>query len=106
VNATVAQNDPPAIATTPPPVGNQKVSVVGTNVAGFTIHTSIVPGASNVRLALETDDGQTIASEFAPDGSTSASIDAPAGTHGRVVLIVTYDRGQGQESTVKSIDIP
>jgi len=98
-----AQADPPAVA---PPVERQKVSVLGTNLAGFTVRTSIVSGAANIRLALETTDGQTIASEFVPDGATSATIDAPAGTHGRVVLIATYDRGQGQESTVKSIDIP
>jgi hypothetical protein len=101
--APVAKNDSPA---TPPPAPDAKISVAGTNVAGYTVRTSIVAGASNVRLALETADGQTIASEFVPDGATTASIDAPAGTHGRVVLIATYDRGQGQESTVKPIDIP
>ncbi|HZY99171.1 MAG TPA: hypothetical protein VFE36_06335 [Candidatus Baltobacteraceae bacterium] len=106
VTAPAQHDDPPAQASTPPPGAQQKVSVVGTNVAGFTIHTSIVAGASNVRLALETNDGETIASEFVPDGATAASIDAPPGTHGRVVLIATYDRGQGQESTVKPIDIP
>lgn len=104
--AAAPRNDPPATAAPPPAPEAQKVSIVGTNVAGFTIHTSIPAGASNVRLALETADGQTIASEFVPDGATSASIDAPAGTHGAVVLIATYDLGQGQESTVKSIDIP
>jgi len=103
---SVQRNDPPAAQSTPAPVAQQKISVVGTNVAGFTIHTSIASGATNVRLALETNEGETIASEFVPDGATTASIDAPPGTHGRVVLIATYDRGQGQESTVKPIDIP
>jgi hypothetical protein len=105
-SVSAPHDDPPAQASTPPPADPQKVSIVGTNVAGFTVHTSIVAGASNVRLALETNDGATIASEFVPDGATTASIDAPPGTHGRVVLIATYDRGQGQESTVKPIDIP
>ena len=106
VVAAAPRNDPPAPASTPPPADPQKISIVGTNIAGYTVHTSIVAGATNVRLALETNDGATIASEFIPDGATAASIDAPPGTHGRVVLIATYDRGQGQESTVKPIDIP
>ncbi|HEY1976089.1 MAG TPA: hypothetical protein VGG89_06085 [Candidatus Baltobacteraceae bacterium] len=106
VTASAPRNDPPVQTTTPPPADAQKVSVVGTNIAGFTVHTSIVAGAANIRIALETDDGSTIASEFVPDGATTASIDAPPGTHGRIVLIATYDRGQGQESTVKPIDIP
>lgn len=103
--APAQQNDPPA-QPAPPPAEPQKISIAGTNVAGYTVHTSIVSGAANIRLALETEDGSTIASEFVPDGATTASIDAPPGTHGRVVLIATYDRGQGQESTVKPIDIP
>ncbi|MBV8331601.1 MAG: hypothetical protein JO192_02610 [Candidatus Eremiobacteraeota bacterium] len=102
--AAPPRDDPPA--QTPPPVEQQHVNVVGTNVAGFTVRTSIVPGATNVRLALETADGQTIASEYVQDGATTASVDAPPGTHGRIVLIATYDLGQGQESTVKTIDIP
>ena len=106
-----AKSDPPPAAAatadpTPPPPDRQHVSIAGTNLAGFTVRTSLPATASNVRLALETADGTTIASEFVPDGATTASIDAPAGTHGKVVLIATYDRGQGQESTVKTIDIP
>lgn len=106
VAAHAQQNDPPAQASIPPAAEQQKISIAGTSIAGFTVHTSIASGAANIRLALETDDGSTIASEFVPDGATTASIDAPPGTHGRVVLIATYDRGQGQESTVKPIDIP
>jgi hypothetical protein len=104
VAAPAQQNDPPSQA--PPAEQQQKISIAGTSIAGFTVHTSIAPGAANIRLALETEDGSTIASEFVPDGATSATIDAPPRTRGRVVLIATYDRGQGQESTVKPIDIP
>lgn len=106
IGAPAQPNDAPAQVSTPPPAQPQKISIAGTSVAGFTVHTSIASGAANIRLALETEDGSTIASEFVPDGATTASIDAPPGTHGRVVLIATYDRGQGQESTVKPIDIP
>jgi hypothetical protein len=78
----------------------------GSDAAGYTVRTTIPAGATNVRIALETTDGTTLASEFVADGEATASIDAPPGTHGRIVLISTYDRGQGQESTVKTLDIP
>ncbi|MBV8489936.1 MAG: hypothetical protein JO199_05335 [Candidatus Eremiobacteraeota bacterium] len=100
----VADADP--VAPAPPPPVRQTVSMQGSDAAGYTVHTTIPAGASNVRIALERTDGTTLASEFVPDGEGTASIDAPAGTHGRVVLISTYDRGQGQESTVKTLDIP
>jgi hypothetical protein len=99
-----AQNDP--VEPLPPPAMRQSVTVQGSDASGYTVHTTIAAGATNVRIALETNDGRTLASEFVPDGATTASIDAPAGTHGRIVLISTYDRGQGQESTVKTIDVP
>ncbi len=103
VRAPAAQSDPMQTA---PPADPQHVSVLGTNIAGYTVHTSIPADATNVRIALETPSGQTIASEFVEDGARSATVDAPPGTHGEIVLISTYDRGQGQESTVKTIDLP
>jgi hypothetical protein len=70
------------------------------------LHVAVASGASNVRLALETTAGATIASQSVPDGVTSAAIAIPRGTHGRVVLVTTYNRGSGEESTVKAIDVP
>ena len=64
------------------------------------------PARRNVRLALETTEGATIASQSVPDGATSAAIAIPHGVHGRVVLVTTYNRGSGEESTVKAIDVP
>jgi hypothetical protein len=103
--AASQQQDPVAQSTsaTPPP---SRPLVTYQSDTGYTVHATIAPGATNVRIALETTDGQTLASEYVPDGATTATIDAPPGTHGRIALIATYDRGQGQESTVKSINIP
>jgi hypothetical protein len=70
------------------------------------LHVAVASGASNVRLALETTAGATIASQSVPNGATSAAIAIPRGTHGRVVLVTTYDRGSGEESTVKAVDVP
>jgi hypothetical protein len=70
------------------------------------LHVAVAPGASNVRLALETLTGTTIASQSVPDGATSAAIAIPRSVHGRVVLVTTYNRGSGEESTVKAIDVP
>jgi hypothetical protein len=70
------------------------------------LHVAVAPGASNVRLALETLSGSTIASQSVPNGAGSAAIAIPRGVHGRIVLVTTYDRGSGEESTVKAIDVP
>jgi hypothetical protein len=70
------------------------------------LHVAVAPGASNVRLALETLTGTTIASQSVPNGATSAAIAIPRSVHGRVVLVTTYNRGSGEESTVKAIDVP
>lgn len=70
------------------------------------IHVAVASGASSVRLSLETIDGRTLASQSVPDGATSAAIAVPHGVHGRVVLVTTYNRGSGEESTVKAIAVP
>lgn len=70
------------------------------------LHVSVARGASNVRLALETPEGATIASQSVPDGAGSAAIAIPPGVHGRIVLVTTYKRGSGEESIVKAIDVP
>jgi hypothetical protein len=70
------------------------------------LHVSVEPGASNVRLALESTGGSTLASQSVPNGATSAAIAIPRGVHGHVVLVTTYDRGSGEESTLKAIDVP
>ncbi|HTA38995.1 MAG TPA: hypothetical protein VK760_07965 [Candidatus Acidoferrales bacterium] len=70
------------------------------------LHVAVASGATNVRLALETTSGATIASQSVPAGATSAAIAIPRGVHGRVVLVTTYNRGSGEESTVKAIDVP
>ncbi len=101
---------PPAAA--PQLVGgaNQPGSALVSPEAGIgadgMLHVSVASGARNVRLALETTEGATIASQSVPDGATSAAIAIPHGVHGRVVLVTTYNRGSGEESTVKAIDVP
>ena len=102
---------PPAAAA-PQSVGgaNQPGSALVSPEAGIgadgMLHVSVASGARNVRLALETTEGATIASQSVPDGATSAAIAIPHGVHGRVVLVTTYNRGSGEESTVKAIDVP
>jgi hypothetical protein len=90
----------------PPAPGNALVSPDAGVGADGMIHVAIAPGAANVRLALETPDGATVASQSVPNGAASAAIAVPRGLHGRFVLVTTYDRGSGEESTVKPIDVP
>jgi hypothetical protein len=86
--------------------GSALVSASSGIASNGTLRVAVAPGATNVRLALETTDGATIASQRVPDGASSAEITVPHGVHGRVVLVTTYDRGSGEESTVKPVDVP
>jgi hypothetical protein len=105
LDVTGAQAAPSEPATAAQP-GSALVSPDAGVGADGMIHVAVAAGASNVRLALETTDGRTLASQSVPSGASSAAIAIPRGTHGRVVLVTTYDRGSGEESTVKAIDVP
>jgi len=89
-----------------PEPGSALVSTASGIGSDGMLRVAVAPGANNVRLALETTDGATIASQSVPSGATSAEIAVPRGVHGRIVLVTTYDRGSGEESTVKPVDVP
>ena len=106
-SSSVGLNVVPEAAQTPPSGAPTSDLVFdGTLGPDGAIHVSVDPGASDVHLALETPDGTTLASQSVPGGATAAQIAVPRGFHGRIVLVATYDRGAGQESSVKTIDVP
>jgi hypothetical protein len=71
-----------------------------------TVRVRIAPGATNVHLVVETPDGSTLAAETVPNGERNALIQIPTVYHGSVALISTYDRGSGEESSVKALEAP
>jgi hypothetical protein len=95
-----------AQSTSPQSAPNAPVSARARTGGDGVLHVAVVAGASHVRFLLETMAGAVIASLSVPAGATSAAIDLPRHVHGRVVLVTTYDRGSGEESTIKAIDVP
>lgn len=103
------------IAPTPPPAqaifpnasdGDSPVTISDAQAnAGDALHASIAPDANDVRLAIETSGGATLASVAVPKGATDAAITIPRSARGRLVLVATYDVGLGQESVIRNITV-